>query len=237
MKNRSIEAFTPDFLKTMLKSMGEEQLIEISYQILASYGLAGYAKIMEFSGNSVQSRKHEISSLPKKIPQFPGETWGEDSDSVANHHRKSCIPLTWDIDIRIARKSSYDQLKQHGIQSGWSVGIRGENSFSIIEIYSDSDISIFDGIHSELLLFSHYLNEAARTLWMQQYPQLQTPALTARERQCLKWSADGKTSNEIGLILGISQNTVYFHLKKAASKFEVYGTRHAISRAMQMGLI
>jgi DNA-binding CsgD family transcriptional regulator len=61
--------------------------------------------------------------------------------------------------------------------------------------------------------------------------------LTEREQQCLRWSASGKTSDEIGTILGISKNTVYFHLKKAASKFEVYGTRHAISRAMELKLI
>lgn len=46
-----------------------------------------------------------------------------------------------------------------------------------------------------------------------------------------------KTSSEIGLILGISQRTVYFHMKNVAMKLGVYSTRHAISRAVMMGII
>lgn len=61
--------------------------------------------------------------------------------------------------------------------------------------------------------------------------------LTEREQQCFRWSASKETSIEIGTIPGISQNTVYFHLKKAAVKFEVDSTRHVISHAMKTGLI
>jgi LuxR family quorum-sensing transcriptional regulator LasR len=156
------------------------------------------------------------------------------------HVERLGIPIAWQIETVCAQApaSPYHELRETGILAGLSAAIRSEDSFSRIDFYSKTAGSFSPlRFRSELLLFSCYLNEAARTLWSQQSPKVSAPILTSREQQCLHWSANGKTSNEIGSILGISQNTVYYHLKKAASKFEVYGTRHAISRALQMGLI
>jgi DNA-binding CsgD family transcriptional regulator len=61
--------------------------------------------------------------------------------------------------------------------------------------------------------------------------------LSQRELDCLSWSAAGKTSWEIGRILSISERTVNFHIAKAARKLGTYGRRHAISRAMALGLL
>ena len=133
---------------------------------------------------------------------------------------------------------SYVMLKAYGITAGLSIGARSEHSFTRIDFYSNEleTNPIKRQFWGDLFLFSSHLNEAARSLWAKKIPQ-QAPILTAREHQCLVWSANGKTSREIGLILEISRHTVYFHLKKVAAKFNVYGTRHAISRAMEMGLI
>lgn len=71
----------------------------------------------------------------------------------------------------------------------------------------------------------------------QHIKQDQAALLTVREHACLAWSAAGKTGKETALILGISHHTVYFHLKNAARKFEVYTTRQAISHAIRLGLL
>lgn len=62
-------------------------------------------------------------------------------------------------------------------------------------------------------------------------------SLTERERQCLRWSAGGKTGWEIGRLLGISERTVVFHLENAARKFGVYGRHQAAARAIAMNMI
>jgi DNA-binding CsgD family transcriptional regulator len=61
--------------------------------------------------------------------------------------------------------------------------------------------------------------------------------LTLRERECLTWAADGKTSNEIALLLGISENTVNFHLNNAMQKLDVVSRQHAIGKASFQRLI
>ena len=61
--------------------------------------------------------------------------------------------------------------------------------------------------------------------------------LTARELECLKWAAEGKTGWEIGRLLGISERTVVFHVENAAHKLGVFGRRQAVARAIALQLI
>lgn len=61
--------------------------------------------------------------------------------------------------------------------------------------------------------------------------------LTARERECLSWAAQGKTSWEIGRILGITERTVNFHVTNSCEKLEVRTRQAAITAALQWDLI
>jgi LuxR family quorum-sensing system transcriptional regulator CciR len=61
--------------------------------------------------------------------------------------------------------------------------------------------------------------------------------LSSRERDCLSWIAQGKSSWDIGAILGISENTVNFHIKSAMSKLNTSNRTFAVVRAIQRGLI
>jgi LuxR family quorum-sensing system transcriptional regulator CciR len=61
--------------------------------------------------------------------------------------------------------------------------------------------------------------------------------LSARERDCLRWTAEGKSSWDIGMILKISENTVNFHLKNAMRKFGTTSRTVAVVQAIRLNLI
>ena len=61
--------------------------------------------------------------------------------------------------------------------------------------------------------------------------------LTARELECLQWSAIGKSSWEISTILNISESAVNFHMANIRSKFDVSSRRQAVVQAIRFGLI
>ena len=61
--------------------------------------------------------------------------------------------------------------------------------------------------------------------------------LTAREVQCLRYAAGGKTDSEIGADLGISSRTVRFHLDGAMRKMNSNSRVQAIARALQERII
>ena len=63
------------------------------------------------------------------------------------------------------------------------------------------------------------------------------PVLSDRQRECVLWSARGKTAGEIATILGISAETVVQHLKVARERYDVHCRQSLILRALFDGLI
>jgi DNA-binding CsgD family transcriptional regulator len=61
--------------------------------------------------------------------------------------------------------------------------------------------------------------------------------ITAREIDCLKWMAAGKTAWEASVILGISERTVRFHLNAAREKLDCLTTTQAVAKAVSQQLI
>jgi len=61
--------------------------------------------------------------------------------------------------------------------------------------------------------------------------------LTVREKDVLTWVARGKTSAEIGIILGLSERTINFHCDKAMKRLDVINRTQAVATAIAAGLI
>lgn len=67
-------------------------------------------------------------------------------------------------------------------------------------------------------------------------PSRKSP-LSARESECMRWAAMGKTSWETACILGVSERTVNFHLGNAFLKLNVTNKQAAVAQAILQGLI
>jgi DNA-binding CsgD family transcriptional regulator len=61
--------------------------------------------------------------------------------------------------------------------------------------------------------------------------------LTPRERECLGWAAHGRTSKEIGDVLGLTPATVNFFIDAAVHKLDAFNRAHAAAKAVALGLI
>jgi DNA-binding CsgD family transcriptional regulator len=74
-------------------------------------------------------------------------------------------------------------------------------------------------------------------LRMHGYDVEQEILVSARELDCLKWTAAGKTALEASIILGISERTVRFHLNAAREKLGCVTTTQAVAKAIAQQLI
>jgi len=239
--NESLFRLSEIDLGLLLQALEWDQLKDFTQQLLIKLRINNFMLRMDISEKNGSVHCHIFGSLPQHLMDRFRSSENDIFDPIMQHIVKSGLPMEWQIEPLCQPNNGgfpYEMLKAYGITAGLSMAARSKHSFTRIDFYSnDLEINPFQRQSwGDLFLFSSHLNEAARSLWAKKIPQ-QAPILTAREHQCLVWSANGKTSQEIGLILDISRHTVYFHLKKVAAKFNVYGTRHAISRAMEMGLI
>ena len=61
--------------------------------------------------------------------------------------------------------------------------------------------------------------------------------LTARQREALEWVADGKTTQDVALLMGVSAAMVEKHLRLAREALSVDTTASAVAKAALMNLI
>lgn len=76
-----------------------------------------------------------------------------------------------------------------------------------------------------------------RMLTIEQSDGVQGTPLNERERDCLEWTADGKTSGEIAAIVGLSEHTVNHYLTRATRKLGSVNRTQAVAKAIRRGWI
>jgi len=82
-------------------------------------------------------------------------------------------------------------------------------------------------------LLSTCLHETYRDLFI----KAARAALSRREHDVLSWGAEGKTDEEISMILSIIVNTVRFHWKNIFRKLAANGRTYAITKALRQQII
>jgi DNA-binding CsgD family transcriptional regulator len=68
-------------------------------------------------------------------------------------------------------------------------------------------------------------------------PSTWFPKLSPRQAEVLRWTAEGKTSWEISVIMHCTEATVNYHLKQLFVKLDASNKTHAVSKAFTFGLL
>ena len=90
---------------------------------------------------------------------------------------------------------------------------------------------------SLLFLLAYNFLSTMHARFLQELTGPPPTTLGKRELECLRWSAQGKSSTDIGQILGISPETVRIHLKRAYAKLNASNRCNATAKAVQLGLL
>lgn len=61
--------------------------------------------------------------------------------------------------------------------------------------------------------------------------------LSARENECLRWTAQGKTSSEIAKLMTLSEHTVKHYLVSICQKLNAHNRTQAVANAIRAGLL
>ncbi|MDM9628880.1 LuxR C-terminal-related transcriptional regulator [Rhizobium sp. S152] len=89
---------------------------------------------------------------------------------------------------------------------------------------------------NELMMITHHL-VGAYNLVRQSGANASLPTLSAREREVVRWTAQGKTSIEIGQILSLSDHTVNAYMTSAIRKLDCVNRTQLVAKAIRMKLI
>lgn len=166
-------------------------------------------------------------------------------DPVINHVLSSLKPVLWDEIPRDtpAVDEFFTQSKRFGLAHGLTIPIYGRGGeVSLFSVAREAPLPTTSNERLQLVSlvqwFATHVHEAVRAVVLTREGRpIVRGNLTAREKDCLVWAADGKTSWEISVILEISERTVNFHLQNASEKLGVHGSRNAVAKAIALGEI
>jgi LuxR family transcriptional regulator len=144
-------------------------------------------------------------------------------------------------DLSRLETKAWQYLAEFELIEGFTVPVHTPSHFGFVTAVGDKNDHGWSArmeTQSERLLFlTHVFHEAIR----ERYPEFvdvdEEVALSARECECLRWAAAGKTTEEVALILGISHETVRVYFKRALRKLGATSRVQAVARAYEENLL
>jgi DNA-binding CsgD family transcriptional regulator len=166
-------------------------------------------------------------------------------DPITAHIRRQCFPIAFGLEEQ--RKAAtrneqivYALLDAHQIRYGIVVPVHTPSSFSLFKVaFSQTDPGFtarLPALATASQLIAAQLHQALCRLHGIAEPG-HGIVLSSREKECLTWSAAGKTAAEIAKTLTISEATVTFHIENAKRKLDAKTLPQAVARAMHFNLI
>ncbi|MER8649237.1 LuxR family transcriptional regulator [Mesorhizobium sp. M1121] len=163
-------------------------------------------------------------------------------DPIIKTSRKRAGAFRWsevynDASTTEDERQVFEEAATFGLRSGISIPLHGPNgSFAIMSFAHPWDREFQNRTIAYLQLAAfHFHQKAAK--FENSSGSDEVPALSSREKECILWTARGKSSWEIGTILGISVNTVNFHVKNVMRKLDAGGRTLAAIKAVKLGII
>jgi LuxR family quorum-sensing system transcriptional regulator CciR len=152
-------------------------------------------------------------------------------------------PFLWKDVLASERLSAkqrqiFNESREAGLRDGLSIPLHGPHGVTYV-VSLASNVQACDdraAISRLYMLATQFF--LAYSMFAEPVPdQSVAPHLTDRERECLCWTARGKSAWAISMILHVSEHTVNFHLKSAMKKFGTTNRVQAVAAAVRYGLI
>lgn len=163
---------------------------------------------------------------------------------VMQHCKVSGTPIVWGQStyVEAGQGERWEYQALHGYRFGIALALHlpnGRHFFIGVDRdqalpTSDDEVARMVG---SLSLFALHAHEPATRILGPLSASGPRPSLTPRELEVLRWTLEGKTAWEVGMILTISDRTAAIHANNATRKLGCVNKHHAALKALQLGLL
>lgn len=162
-------------------------------------------------------------------------------DPTVHHGLKSTLPLLWSPEVFSSAPQLWEEARAHGLRFGWAQSARDANGAIGMLTLARSNGQVTEqdlSVNQYKMVWLSQMTHAAmaRILTAKMVPE-SAISMTAREREVLRWTAEGKTAYEVGQILAISERTVNFHVNNVVAKLGASNKIQAAVKAASLGLL
>lgn len=157
---------------------------------------------------------------------------------LVRESRWRSTPFAWSTLPRVEPNDSkfWAVLHDYGFTDGLGVPCHGPNGYlGVVSLAFESLPGLAPDERRAIEVASLIVHDRMRALAT--VPERLAESLSARERDCLGFVAEGKSDWEIGVILSISQTTAHTHVENAKRKLGARTRAQACARAVALGLV
>ena len=238
-----MESWQEDLLSAFLIVQDEYQLFEVVKSTASKLGFDYCAYGMQSPLSIAEPKTIMLNNYPQAWQQRYVEQQYVKVDPTVQHCMVSLKPLVWSSQYTHtqAEKDFWEEARSYGLNVGWAqssrdfIGTRGmltlaRSSDQLSEKEQKAQYTnmywLTQTVHSSIAKIVNDVEFSQFNLY-----------LTNREKEVLRWTAEGKTSAEIAQILGVSERTINFHLSNSMQKLNVNNKISAAIRAVILGLL
>lgn len=187
---------------------------------------------------------YAVSNYPRAWQEIYFTRLYANVDPVVTTARRKMRAFCWAQDdsprLNSKIRRFYSEARAFGIRSGVSIPI--QTAFGNVamltlasnsqERYSDDDIDPVAAAASVAQVHTKFSGQSA-------VATIREPLvlLKVEETICLKWSAEGKTLEDIAVIENMKYNNVCFHIRQARKKLDALSVQQATALATKLKLI
>jgi LuxR family transcriptional regulator, quorum-sensing system regulator SolR len=162
-------------------------------------------------------------------------------DPTVSHGKRSVMPLIWTEQLFASSPDFWEEAKSQGLRFGWSQALHsargGFGMLSLARGHDDLSPKALQDNSTQMSWLAYAMHEMLSSRLLARHVPEAAAHLSPREVDVLRWTAEGKTSADIAIIMNLSERTVNFHVNNAVAKLDASNKISATVKASVLGLL
>lgn len=225
---------------TALKS--DSQIADYALKKIDQYGFEYFHfRLIPRFGNALTNSK-VITNYPNELIKRNEVNNLAFKNPIISHCQASISPIIWEEELFHESSILWEDKQTFGLRHGCSQAVHDASGATGILSLARSEPHLSEEeFHEKAADVLWLCNRLHASMCAKYLPQLikQGPLnrLSVRESEVLKWTAEGKTASDIGMILNLTTRTVNFHISSAIRKMGANNKTSAVVIATKSGLL
>jgi LuxR family transcriptional regulator, quorum-sensing system regulator SolR len=234
-----------DAYEALQRAQTPEELRVAMAKFARQMGFEHFIYALSINAPSLKPQQYALNGFPHEwLERYVARGYFK-LDPVVRHAQTTSLPAIWTEDRFHDSKATaefWDDAKAFGLSCGLTFAVHEQPGVTgIFSLVRDRALDLpaleMAALIGRAQMFASMLHHAVGRIDLPRLLPEKNVALTPRERECLRWSADGKTAWEIGRILNIAERTVVFHVNNVIQKLGASNKTQAIVRAVALNLL
>lgn len=217
-------------------------LIDAAHDL--GFGLISGVMIVERPSPGAKAQYIPIGNTPAEFLAASGDLENVKRDPVHTHVARAHTPLVYDQRLYVDAGAGdlWEMQAPFGYRTGIAVSVLMPTYRRfLLGVDRDealpSDSGRLSRMIADLQLLAIHAQDAAGRLLSPSQTAGDVPKLKPRQLEILRLTMEGKSAWVVGSLLGISENTVNYHMKQLFEQLDVSSKGHAVLKAMELGLL